>query len=53
MDESPGPRASRWHKKCLKCIGCNKQMDSAARVFEQHNKWLVRCNGCSVKCHEK
>ncbi|KAG0187115.1 hypothetical protein DFQ28_006847 [Apophysomyces sp. BC1034] len=32
MDEIPGPRASRWHKKCLRCQGCQKQMDSGAKI---------------------
>ncbi|KAI8340738.1 hypothetical protein BC941DRAFT_467904 [Chlamydoabsidia padenii] len=49
MDDTPGPRASRWHKKCLKCTGCKKQMDSGAKVTEADQKWLVRCSDCSDK----
>lgn len=48
MDDTPGPKASRWHKKCLKCTGCKKQMDSGAKVIELDNKWLVKCSDCSV-----
>ncbi|SAM09754.1 hypothetical protein [Absidia glauca] len=49
MEETPGPRASRWHKKCLKCTGCKKQMDSGAKVVVEHQgRWLVRCSDCST-----
>lgn len=48
-DETPGPRASRWHKKCLKCTKCKKQMDSSARVYEgDTGEWLVYCRNCTV-----
>ncbi|CDS12276.1 hypothetical protein LRAMOSA04471 [Lichtheimia ramosa] len=33
-DEKPGPRATRWHKKCLCCQGCAKVLDSAAVVHD-------------------
>ncbi|SAM06181.1 hypothetical protein [Absidia glauca] len=49
MEDTPGPRASRWHKKCLKCTGCKKQMDSGAKVIDDDAKWLVRCSDCSDK----
>lgn len=49
MEETPGPRASRWHKRCLKCAGCKKQMDSGTKVvLEQQGRWFVRCTDCSV-----
>ncbi|CAO3626127.1 unnamed protein product [Cunninghamella echinulata] len=49
MDDTPGPKASRWHKKCLKCTGCRKQMDSGAKVIMSDKKWLVKCSDCSDK----
>ncbi|CAO3577254.1 unnamed protein product [Absidia cylindrospora] len=49
MDDAPGPKASRWHKKCLKCTGCKKQMDSDAKVIELNEKSMVRCSDCSDK----
>ncbi|KAI8072697.1 hypothetical protein BC940DRAFT_291368 [Gongronella butleri] len=49
MDDVPGPKASRWHKKCLRCIGCKKQMDSGAKVAEKNERWIVRCSDCSDK----
>ena len=33
-EEKPGPRATRWHKKCLSCSRCSKVLDSAAVVHE-------------------
>jgi hypothetical protein len=42
MDEIPGPLASRWHKKCLVCVKCNKQLDSAAKMKSS----LVYCTNC-------
>lgn len=48
-EDTPGPRASRWHKKCLRCIGCRKQLDSGAKVIEgEHGEWVVRCRSCMV-----
>ncbi|KAI7901137.1 uncharacterized protein BX663DRAFT_553383 [Cokeromyces recurvatus] len=32
MDDTPGPLATRWHKKCLSCAKCSKQLDSAAKM---------------------
>ncbi|KAI8977038.1 hypothetical protein BDF20DRAFT_872559 [Mycotypha africana] len=47
-DTQPGPNASRWHKKCLRCAGCNKQMDSDAHmtVNEETGLCLVHCRDC-------
>jgi hypothetical protein len=47
-DTQPGPHASRWHKKCLRCTGCNKQMDSDAHmtVNEETGLCLVHCREC-------
>ncbi|KAI9315396.1 hypothetical protein BX666DRAFT_1962374 [Dichotomocladium elegans] len=33
-EEKPGPRATRWHTKCLRCRGCAKMLDSAAVAHE-------------------
>ncbi|ORX44587.1 hypothetical protein DM01DRAFT_1411261 [Hesseltinella vesiculosa] len=47
MDITSGPKGSRWHKKCLRCTGCKKQMDSGAKVIENGQSWVVRCSDCS------
>ncbi|CEI92912.1 hypothetical protein RMCBS344292_07159 [Rhizopus microsporus] len=48
LDTHPGPNATRWHKKCLRCAGCNKQMDSDAHmtVNETTGLCLVHCREC-------
>jgi hypothetical protein len=49
LEETPGPRASRWHKKCLTCGGCKKQMDSGATVLEgDRGEWVPFCRACRV-----
>lgn len=47
-DTQPGPNASRWHKKCLRCTGCKKQMDSDAHmtVNKETGLCLVYCRDC-------
>lgn len=47
-DTQPGPNASRWHKKCLRCADCNKQMDSAAHMTmnKESGLYLVHCRDC-------
>ncbi|KAG2195235.1 hypothetical protein INT47_007964 [Mucor saturninus] len=47
-DTQPGPGASRWHKKCLRCTGCKKQMDSDAHMTtnEETGLCLVHCREC-------
>ncbi|KAI8350118.1 hypothetical protein BD560DRAFT_337677 [Blakeslea trispora] len=47
-DTQPGPNASRWHKKCLRCAGCRKQMDSDAHmtINEETGLCLVHCREC-------
>lgn len=47
-EEIPGPKASKWHKKCLVCTGCNKTLDSGATVHEQGetntlSPWCTTC----------
>ncbi|KAL1915684.1 uncharacterized protein VTP21DRAFT_6443 [Calcarisporiella thermophila] len=32
MEQTPGPRATKWHRKCLKCLKCRKELDSGANV---------------------
>ncbi|KAI8986372.1 hypothetical protein BDB01DRAFT_606772 [Pilobolus umbonatus] len=50
MDDTPGPYASRWHKKCLRCEKCKKQMDSNANVYKnEQGKHVVYCRGCHDK----
>ncbi|KAG1454037.1 hypothetical protein G6F56_007417 [Rhizopus delemar] len=48
LDTHPGPNATRWHKKCLRCSGCNKQMDSDAHMTmnESSGLCLVHCREC-------
>ncbi|KAI9263807.1 hypothetical protein EDC94DRAFT_72278 [Helicostylum pulchrum] len=47
MDDTPGPFTSRWHKKCLACANCNKQLDSAAKTKSgQQGQSLVFCQKC-------
>jgi hypothetical protein len=49
LEETPGPRASRWHKKCLVCGGCKKRMDSSATVLEgSQGEWVPFCRACRV-----
>ncbi|KAI8980256.1 hypothetical protein BDB01DRAFT_237255 [Pilobolus umbonatus] len=47
-DTQPGPNASRWHKKCLRCVGCHKQMDSDAHMTmnEETGISMVHCREC-------
>ncbi|ORY95550.1 hypothetical protein BCR43DRAFT_515671 [Syncephalastrum racemosum] len=46
-EERPGPRATRWHLKCLKCTGCSKALDSAATVHDGTggalDPWCANC----------
>jgi hypothetical protein len=47
-EEIPGPKASRWHKKCLACNGCNKVLDSGATVHQNDGTgnlepWCTTC----------
>ncbi|KAI7855103.1 hypothetical protein BDC45DRAFT_108885 [Circinella umbellata] len=47
MDEVKGPKATRWHRKCLRCAGCSKQMDMGARMSQDTDGiWLVHCREC-------
>ncbi|CEP16366.1 hypothetical protein [Parasitella parasitica] len=47
FDALPGPNASRWHKKCLRCAGCKKQMDSDAHMtVKDDGVFVVHCRGC-------
>ncbi|KAI9020704.1 hypothetical protein CLU79DRAFT_888176 [Phycomyces nitens] len=45
-EEKQGPKATRWHIKCLTCTRCSKQLDSAATVIEEKtgaNPWCSAC----------
>lgn len=46
-EEKPGPKATRWHIKCLKCTGCSKSLDSGATVHPDAtgnlNPWCTMC----------
>ncbi|KAL0080013.1 hypothetical protein J3Q64DRAFT_1864645 [Phycomyces blakesleeanus] len=45
-EEKQGPKATRWHIKCLACTRCSKQLDSAATVLEEKtgaNPWCSAC----------
>lgn len=47
MEDTPGPLATRWHKKCLTCTHCHKQLDSAAKMKEgEGGTSLVYCRTC-------
>lgn len=52
-DEKPGPRATRWHKKCLCCQGCAKVLDSAAVVHDNPSSGGLDpwCRLCLVSCY--
>lgn len=49
-EEIPGPKAARWHKKCLACDGCSKILDSGATVAEDFKTGNLRpwCTTCLV-----
>lgn len=54
-EETLGPKASKWHKKCLVCEGCNKMLDSSAAVIENKitkNILYPLCTTCVVSIHE-
>ncbi|TIA90658.1 hypothetical protein E3P99_01463 [Wallemia hederae] len=42
---TPGPAGTKYHKKCLRCKGCAKELDSFAKV--DFDGW-VWCRGCFV-----
>lgn len=54
-EEAPGPKASRWHKKCLVCQGCSKKLDSGATVYqdEETAKLSLCCTTCLVSSYIK
>ncbi|KAI8978918.1 hypothetical protein BDB01DRAFT_874382 [Pilobolus umbonatus] len=47
-DEIPGPKAARWHKKCLVCRGCSKGLDSGATVMKSAECLEPWCTTCLV-----
>ncbi|KAI8975529.1 hypothetical protein BDF20DRAFT_879200 [Mycotypha africana] len=50
MEDTPGPLATRWHKKCLRCFTCSKQLDSGAKMRQGVNpgESVVYCRNCSI-----
>jgi hypothetical protein len=49
MDDTPGPLTTRWHKKCLCCYKCNKQLDSGAKVCPgTKGEAVVYCRTCVI-----
>jgi hypothetical protein len=54
-EEAPGPKASRWHKKCLVCQGCSKKLDSGATVYqdEETAKLSLCCTTCLLSKRKK
>ncbi|CEG83011.1 Putative Cyclin-dependent protein kinase [Rhizopus microsporus] len=54
-EEIPGPKASRWHKKCLSCTGCNKLLDSGAAVHEDSSTGRLYpwCTTCSLSKRDR
>lgn len=47
MDQVPGPKNGKWHKGCLKCMDCNKVLDSSALTRGEGEAY---CRGCHVSC---
>jgi hypothetical protein len=45
MDQVPGPKNEKWHKKCLNCVGCKKNLDSSALTRGEGEAF---CRGCYV-----
>ncbi|KAG2200738.1 hypothetical protein INT47_002782 [Mucor saturninus] len=54
-EEIPGPKAARWHKKCLACDGCSKILDSGATVAEDLETGNLRpwCTTCLLTKKKK
>lgn len=48
QEEAFGPNVTKWHKKCLTCMRCRKQLDSSAVLRrDESNAALLLCRGCS------
>ncbi|KAF9433873.1 hypothetical protein BGZ76_008874, partial [Entomortierella beljakovae] len=43
MDQVPGPKNEKWHKKCLNCRDCKKVLDSSALTRGEGEAF---CRGC-------
>ncbi|KAF9426969.1 hypothetical protein BGZ94_005717 [Podila epigama] len=46
MEQVPGPRNEKWHKKCLNCKECKKVLDSSAMTRGEGEAF---CRGCFNK----
>jgi hypothetical protein len=44
--QTMGPMNTTWHKRCLVCLGCRKQLDSMAVVRDGNKAY---CGSCSRK----
>lgn len=43
FEYTPGPAGTKYHKKCLKCRGCSKELDSGAKVDFDGYLWCRKC----------
>ncbi|ODQ50890.1 hypothetical protein SAICODRAFT_21239 [Saitoella complicata NRRL Y-17804] len=47
-DSHPGPRGKKWHKKCIRCVGCSAQGDSTSyvEIDEKMGAISIFCRAC-------
>ncbi|KAF9169764.1 hypothetical protein BGX20_009871 [Mortierella sp. AD010] len=50
MDQVPGPKNEKWHKKCLNCKDCKKVLDSSALTRGEGEAF---CRGCYNKTRSR
>ncbi|KAG0366030.1 hypothetical protein BGZ54_005924 [Gamsiella multidivaricata] len=43
MEQVPGPKNEKWHKKCLNCTGCKKVLDSSALTRGEGEAFCRAC----------
>ncbi|KAF9973594.1 Cysteine and glycine-rich protein 1 [Actinomortierella ambigua] len=49
MDQTPGPKGEKWHKKCLNCKGCKKVLDSSALTLGEGEAYCRACYNKATK----
>ncbi|KAG0257848.1 hypothetical protein DFQ27_004918 [Actinomortierella ambigua] len=49
MDQTPGPKGDKWHKKCLNCKGCKKVLDSSALTLGEGEAYCRACYNKATK----